>query len=318
MRGQTWLRQAGIALVIVALFGVVALLEPGFASADTLRSIALYVPLLLIMAIGQLMVMAARHIDLSVGSTLGLSAIIAGGLFVSHPSTPWPVAMGVAVGVGLLAGIVNGSLVAYLRVPAIIATLGTMTAYRGLVYMWSGGEQVDPDKLPTSLIELAQHGPLGLPWLGWIALAVALAGGLFLRYVPAGRAIYAIGSNPRAAEMRGIAVRRVTLLAFAISGALAGLAGILFGARYGTINPASAGSGDELRVISAVVIGGASVNGGSGNALGTLLGCLLLAVIAVALPALRIAEFWQLAVYGIAIIAAASLDGALRRRGGDR
>jgi ABC-type sugar transport system ATPase subunit/ribose/xylose/arabinose/galactoside ABC-type transport system permease subunit len=307
------LREAGIAIVLVALVGIVALIEPRFASADTLRSIALYVPLLLIMAIGQLMVMAARHIDLSVGSTLGLSAIVAGGLFVSHPGTPWPVAMLVAVLVGAVAGLANGALVAYLRVPAIIATLGTMTAYRGLVYMWSGGEQVDPDKLPASLIQLAQSGPLGLPWLGWIALLVAIAGGLFMRYAASGRAIYAIGSNPRAAELRGIPVRRVTLMVFAISGALAGLAGILFGARYGTINPASAGNGDELRVISAVVIGGASVNGGSGNAFGTLLGCLLLGVIAMALPALRIAEFWQLAVYGVAIIAAASLDGLLRR-----
>ncbi|MFT3789374.1 MAG: ATP-binding cassette domain-containing protein [Tepidisphaeraceae bacterium] len=312
----TWvsrLREAGLALFVLLAFAFVAWKEPRFASRETMQSIALYVPLMLIMATGQLMVMAAKHIDLSVGSTLGLSAIVAGGMFVTHPHLPVPVAFSVAAGVGLLAGLVNGTLVAYLRVPAIIATLGTMTAFRGLTYLWSSGRQVDPDKLPTSLINLASNGMLGLPWIAWTALIVAGVAAIFLRYARWGRSVFAIGSNARAAELRGIPVRRVTLMVFAISGALAGLAGILFGARYGTINPASAGYGDELRVISAVVIGGASVSGGSGTVLGTLLGCLLLAVIASALPALHVSEHWQLAVYGITIASAATLDGFLRR-----
>jgi rhamnose transport system permease protein len=239
--------------------------------------------------------------------------MVAGGVFVTNHDFPVWLAALVAVGVGTSVGLLNGALVAMLRVPAIIATLGTMTALRGLIYIWSGGRQVDPDKLPTPLIELSQQGPLNIPWIIWFAATVAVIGGLFLRYTAMGRQIYAIGSNPPAAVLRGIPVRRVLLLVFGITGALAGLAGILFGSRFGTINPNSVGVQMELVVISGVVIGGAAVAGGSGTVLGTVLGCLLLGVVNVALIMLKVSEFWQIAFYGGAIIAAATLDALLRR-----
>jgi rhamnose transport system permease protein len=238
---------------------------------------------------------------------------VAGGIFITNHDFPVWMATLVAVGVGLAVGVLNGTLVAVLGVPAIIATLGTMTALRGVIYIWSQGRQVDPDKLPTSLIELSQHGPMNVPWIIWFAAVIAILGALFLRYSATGRQVYAVGSNPPAAALRGIPVRRVLLLVFAITGALAGFAGILFGSRYGTINPNSVGSQLELVVISAVVIGGAAVAGGSGTVLGTVLGCLLLGVVNVALIMLKVSEFWQMAFYGGAIIAAATLDGLLRR-----
>ncbi len=306
-------REVGISAFILLTIILVAMRQPRFLSIDSARSVAMYLPLLLIMAVGQLTVMASRNIDLAIGSTLGLAAMAAGGLFIALPNVPLLAAIALAMAVGLVAGLVNGALVAWLQVPAIIATIGTMTAFRGLIYIASGGRQIDPDELPPALICLSQTGPINIPWIVWIAAITAAIGALFLRYTRSGRAVFAVGSNAKAAALRGIPVNRITLMVFAISGALAGLAGLLFGSRFGTINPASVGSGDELKVISAVVIGGASVNGGSGGVVGTVLGCILLGVIAVALPALRVSEFWQLVVYGMAILSAASLDALLRR-----
>jgi ABC-type sugar transport system ATPase subunit/ribose/xylose/arabinose/galactoside ABC-type transport system permease subunit len=311
----TVFREIGILVYVIIAFVIASLLEPRFRTLENLRTIILYIPLILIIAIGQLMVIVTRNIDLSVGSALGLAAIVAGGIFVTNHDFPVWTATGVAIGVGTLVGVLNGTLVALLRVPAIIATLGTMTALRGLIYIWSGGRQVDPDKLPISLIELSQHGPLSAPWIIWFAAIVAIIGALFLRFTATGRQIYAIGSNPPAAVLRGIPVRRVLLLVFAITGALSGFAGILFGSRFGTINPNSVGVQMELVVISGVVIGGAAVAGGSGTVLGTVLGCLLLGVVNVALVMLKVSEFWQMAFYGGAIILAATVDALLRRGG---
>jgi ribose/xylose/arabinose/galactoside ABC-type transport system permease subunit len=306
-------REASILFFVLLAFAIASAVEPRFRTADTMGKIALYIPLILIVAVGQLMVIVTRNIDLSVGSTLGLSAIVAGGMFVKNHDFSLPLAALIAIAVGTLAGIVNGGLVAWLRVPAIIATLGTMTAYRGLIYIWSQGRQVDPDKLPDALIRLSQVGPIGVPWIIWIALAVAGVAAGLLRYTVTGRQIYAIGSNPAAAALRGIPVRRVLMIVFAVTGALCGLAGILFGSRFGTINPNSVGQQMELVAISAVVIGGAAVGGGSGTILGTVLGCLLLGVVNVGLIMMRISEFWQLAFYGGAIIAAAASDALIRR-----
>jgi ABC-type sugar transport system ATPase subunit/ribose/xylose/arabinose/galactoside ABC-type transport system permease subunit len=310
----TRFREIGILAFVLLAFVGVGIAEPAFWKPDNLRTIALYTPILAIVALGQLMVIVSRNIDLSVGSTLGLAAIITGGVFAQFPGTPIWVAALLATTVGGLLGAVNGTLVAYLRVPAIIATLGTLTAYRGLIYIWSGGRQVDPHQLPPELIRLSQDGPLGVPWIIVFALVAAALVGLFLNYTATGRGIYAVGSNPRAALLRGIAVKRVLLVVFTLTGALAGFAALLFGARFGTINPNSVGVQLELETISTVVIGGAAVNGGTGTVVGTLLGCLLLAIIRVALPMLQITEFWQLAIYGLAILVAATLDGVLRRR----
>jgi ABC-type sugar transport system ATPase subunit/ribose/xylose/arabinose/galactoside ABC-type transport system permease subunit len=304
----------GILAFVLLVFIIASIKEPRFRSIENLRAISMYIPLIVIVAMGQLMVIVSRNIDLSVGSILGLSAIVAGGIFVGHPDFPVSLAALIAVGVGSLLGAVNGLLVAYLRVPAIIATLGTFTAYRGLIYTWSGGRQIDPDKLPQSLIELSLRGPANVPWILFITAIVAILTALFLRFTGTGREMYAIGSNPNAAVLRGIPVKRVLVLIFAITGALCGLAGILWGSRFPTINPASVGVQMELIVISAVVIGGAAVNGGAGTVLGTVLGCLLLGMVNVGLSMLKISEFWQTTLYGAAIIIAAALDATLRRR----
>jgi rhamnose transport system permease protein len=223
----------------------------------------------------------------------------------------------IATGVGAALGLLNGALVALLRVPAIIATLGTYTAYRGLIFIYSGGRQVDNNHLPSSLIRLSQTSPLlGVPWIVWFAALVAIVTALWLRYTTTGRNVFAIGSNPAAAVLRGLPVRRVLLLIFTITGALSGIAGLMFASRFGYVNPASTGAQMELIVISAVVIGGVNVFGGSGSVLGVMLGCLLLGLVNVALPMLGVSAFWQLALYGLAILLAATVDTILQRSRG--
>jgi ABC-type sugar transport system ATPase subunit/ribose/xylose/arabinose/galactoside ABC-type transport system permease subunit len=313
----SWLafRELGIALFLVLAVLVAWIREPRFLSADNLRDILLYIPLILVVAMGQMMVVITRNIDLSVGSVLGLAAIIVGGEFVKRPDFSLPAAAVLAILIGALAGAVNGVLVSLLRVPAIIATLGTMTAYRGLVFIYSGGRQVDNNYLPESLIRLSQSAPpLHVPWIVIFVAAVACATWLLLRYTRSGREVYAIGSNPTAAALRGVNVSRNLLLVFTITGALSGIAGLMYASRFGYVNPVKTGQGFELIVISAVIIGGTNVFGGSGSVLGVVLGCLMIGVVAVALPVLHISQFWQLALYGLAILVAATADGFVMRR----
>lgn len=312
-RGWLRRREAGVAAMLVAFVIVVALVEPRLLAPAPLKILAAALPLLLVGALGQLVVMLARHVDLSMGSTLGLAAIVAGMLMREHPQ--WPLAAGfaVAIGCGALLGLFNGLLVALFELPAIIVTLGTLSLYRGMVFIVSGSRQIDPHQIPVALIRLAQDGWLGLPWIVWIALGTALAVHLLLAHSRAGREIHALGSNPRAALLRGLPVRALTMLVFVLSGALAGLAGILYAARFGYVNPAITGVGFEFTVIAAVVIGGTSIRGGIGSVAGVLLGVLFIAAVQVALPVLGVSGYAQSAMYGAVIIVALIIDHAAQR-----
>jgi len=310
------LREMGIAAFVIVAVIVCSTIQPRFLSADNLRSILLYIPLIVVVAMGQMMLIVSRNIDLSVGSMLGLAAIVVGNQFIRYPHMSlWTAAL-IAAGVGGVLGLANGTLVALLRVPAIIATLGTYTAYRGLIFIYSGGRQVNNNDLPASLIQLSQSSPLRVPWIVLFAAITAAGTALWLRYTRTGRCVFAIGSNPSAAVLRGLPVRRVLLSIFTVTGLLSGLAGLMFASRYGYVNPVTTGAQFELVVISAVVIGGVNVFGGSGTVAGVLLGCLLLGVVNVALPMLAVSAFWQLALYGAAILLAATVDTLVQRRAG--
>src|SRR5688500_4251278 len=315
-RAARWLRfrELGIAVFVLLTVLLAWWKNPVFMSTENLRNILLSIPLTVVVAMGMMMVIISRNIDLSVGSTLGFAAIVVGNVFISWPEMPIPLAAAIAMGIGAGLGFVNGALVTWLRVPSIIATLGTLSAYRGLVFIYSGARQVDPNDIPFSLIRLSQGSPVGVPWIVLFAVFVAVATWLFMRYTRIGREIYAVGSNTTAAQLRGIAVKRTLLIVFTITGALAGLAGVMYASRFGYVNPRDTGSGFELDVITAVIIGGTSVFGGSGAVLGTLLGCLLLGVVTVALPILGVSGSSQLAVYGFAILLAASIDTLIQRR----
>lgn len=316
LRRVAYFREIGIVVLLVIAFIAAGVKEPRFLSAMSLRSIILYVPLIIVVSLGQCMVIISRNIDLSVGSMLGLVGISVGIILRDYPGFPIWLGFLVAIAIGAVLGSINGVIVAWLRVPAIITTLGTLYVYRGLTFIVSGGHQIDPNDIPPALIRLTQTSPLGrnFPWITIIALLIAGITHLFFRYSRTGRYIFAIGNNPEAALLRGIPVRSMLLIIFSLTGALSGIAGVMYASRMGFINPGETGVGFEFVVITATVIGGANIYGGSGSVLGTLLGSFLLGTISVALSVLGISGFWQLGVYGMIIVIAVIVDALIRLR----
>jgi rhamnose transport system permease protein len=300
-------RELGIVLALAALVGYTAASNPRFLSGQSVRDILLNTAILAVMAAGQAVVVITRNIDLSVGSVLGLSAFAVATMMSANPSLPMVVALLAGLAVGAVCGLLNGVLVRYGRVPALVVTLGTLYIYRGITYSWAGGQQVNADELPGHFLTFANDSLLGVPWLVLIALVVIGGVSLMMRNYRVGREMYAMGSSPQAAELAGIRVSRNTLGAFLLSGALAGLAGVLFAARFGTVD-AAAGTGYELNVVAAVVVGGVAVFGGSGTVWGAGLGALLLTVIGSALAVLDINQFWQQAIVGALIVLAIGAD----------
>jgi rhamnose transport system permease protein len=311
------IREAAIVVLLIVIIAVVTAIEPRFLSTFNIRSILLWAPLLTVVAMGEMMVIIIRGIDVSVGAILGFAGIAVGMIFRDNPG--FNIYLGTLLGIliGAALGAINGVLIAWVKIPPVITTLGTLSVYRGLVFIVSGGRQIDPNHIPTELIRWSQRGPFGsqlIPWVVVIALAVAALAYLFLRYTKTGRNVYALGSNPDAAALRGIPVSRTQFIVYTITGALAGLAGILYASRYGFVNPGETGVGFELTVIAAVVLGGTNVFGGSGSVIGVVLGCLLLGTINVALAVLGVAATWQLAVYGIVILLTVIVDAIIQRQ----
>jgi len=300
-------RELGILLALALLVLYTTISNPRFLSGQSIRDNLLNTAILAVMATGQAIVVITRNIDLSVGSVLGISAWAVATMMSEHQGLPMIVAILVGLAVGAAAGLLNGVLVRYGKVPALVVTLGTLYIYRGITYQWAGGSQVNADKLPAPFLNFANDNLLGIPWLVLIALIVVGGATLVMRNYRVGRELYAMGSSPQAAELAGIKVARNLLGAFILSGALSGLAGVLFAARFGTVD-ASAGTGYELNVVAAVVVGGVAVFGGSGTVWGAGLGALLLTVIGSALAVLEINQFWQQAIVGALIILAICAD----------
>ncbi len=310
-------REMGTLLLLLIVVGVTAAIQPRYLNANSVRSILLWVPLLAIIGMGEMMVLIIRGIDVSVGSMVGLAGMVVGLVFRDAPQVPLYACVLLSIGLGLAMGALNGWLIAWVKVPAVIVTLGGLSFYRGLTFLITQGSQIDGNHIPKALVRWSQTGPFGIylvPWVVLIVVGVALLTWLFLSYTRRGRHIYALGSNPDAARLRGVPVERVTFFVYAVTGALCGFAGILYASRFGFLNPGQTGVGLELTVIAAVVIGGVNVFGGSGSVLGVLLGCLLLGAINVALAVLGIAGTWQYAVYGVVILLAVLADSLLQKR----
>ena len=306
-------RELGIALALALLVAVTTIRNPRFLSAQSIKDLLLGATILAILATGQAIVVITRNVDLSVGSVLGVTAFATGVLFKDHPGTPIVLALLAGIGIGALAGAVNGGLIAAAQVPALVVTLGTLYVFRGLDYTWATGRQVNAADMPRGFLSLGTRTILGVPVLALFAVAVLLIAGFVLRSYRSGRELYAIGSDPDAARLSGIPVGRRVFAAFVASGALAGLAGVLHAARFGTVD-ANAGLGSELNVVAAVVVGGVAIFGGSGSVYGAALGAALLTTIGSALPVLGIDPFWQRAAVGALILAAIGLDRVLAVR----
>jgi rhamnose transport system permease protein len=318
-------REVGILVALLALIAVTAILEPRFIEADSLRNLALNASIFAILAAGQTLVIITRNVDLSVGSVLGLAAFMAGDLLSSNPGLPIPVVIALGMLLGAACGALNGVLVTFGQVPALVVTLGTLYAFRGLAFLWTSGRQVNAETLPDAFLNLGTGSVLGIPTLALIALVVVVIVGQCLRDFRAGRELYAIGSNPEGARLAGVRSERRVFSAFVLSGALAGLAGVLFTARFGTVD-ATAGNGYELTVISATVVGGVAIFGGIGSVYGAALGALLLTTITSSLIVLKVEAFWQQAAIGALLLLAIAFDrlvglrveAALRRRSARR
>lgn len=300
-------RELGLLLALAVVIVVTTAYNPRFLSAQSIRDLLLNASIIGLLTVGQTLVVITRNVDLSVGSVLGLTAFLTGYLFVDHPRLPIVVALLVGVLIGVGCGAANGIITAAVRVPSLVVTLGTLYVYRGIDYAVAGGRQVNAENLPDSLLSLGSGRVLGVPYLAIVTAVVVAAAAYALRSFRSGRELYAIGSNPDAAVLAGIPVGRRVLAAFVASGAVAGLAGALWTARFGTVD-AAAGSGFELQVIAAVVVGGVAIFGGSGSVVGAALGALLLSTIGSALVVLKVPSFWLQAIAGALLLGAIALD----------
>jgi len=307
-------RETGILLALVLVIVAATVKNPNFLfSSDGFRDLLLTPSILLLVAVGQAIVIITRNVDLSVGSVLGLTAYLTGRLFIDVPGIPVIAVFAIGIVAGGLLGLINGALVAFAKVPALVITLGTLYAYRGINVLWTGSDRINSSDMPASFLALGTQSILFIPILTIIAVVVLVVAAWYLRNQRGGRELYAIGSDPDAANLYGLKVTQRLLAAFILCGALAGLAGVLYAARYGTVN-SQAGAGYELNAVGAAVIGGVAIFGGSGSVWGAAIGAYLLLTINRALPILGVQDFWQRAVVGALIIGAIVLDRVLALR----
>jgi rhamnose transport system permease protein len=299
------MRELAILVVFGVMIGITQANNGAFLSEQGIKDLLLNATILVIVATGQALVVITRNVDLSVGSTLGISAFAAG-LYLQDGGIG-AVAILLAAAVGIACGLVNGLLVSIGQVPALVVTLGTLYIIRGIDSIWVGSRQVTASDLPEGFVDFGSGGVSAVPWLALLALAVLLTTAFYLKHFPGGRELYALGSSPEAARLAGISVRKRVLIAYSACGGLAGLAGALYLARFGNVDSGT-GNGYELTVISAVVVGGVVFTGGSGTVYGAALGALLLTSINSVLPALGVSSVWVLAINGILLVLAISVD----------
>ena len=307
------IREFGILAALILLVTITASLQSRFLSSTELKFILEDSSIFALLSLGEMMCIVTRNYDLSVGSVLGLSAFLSARLFSEVHGIPIPVVFLVGLGIGLGCGTVNGLISAVGRVPSLVVTLAMLYIIRAVDILIVGGGQVVGSSLPNSFVRIPTESIGGVPYLAIVIAVIIVAGAYYLRSYRSGRELYAIGSNPDAARLGGIPIAKRVFTAFAVSGALAGVAGVIYSARFGTID-STAGTGYELQVIAAVVVGGVAIFGGSGSAIGAALGAVLLNTILSALYVLGISPFWDQAISGLLLISAISLDRGIQVR----
>jgi rhamnose transport system permease protein len=307
------LRELRLVLALLVIGLAVTLREPRFLQPSNLEQVALSATLVCIVAIGEALVIIARQIDLSVGAIVAMSAFVSADWLQHNPDGSIAIVflIGLAVGLGLGAG--NALLVAFFRLPAIVATLGTLAIYRGGVIVYAEGRQISATVLPDSYGHIAEIDIFGVPLLVWLAVFITIVVGYAARFTRTGRNLYALGSNPEGARLAGIDERRHLALVFMFSGLLCGLVGVLWGARFGTVDAIIAPD-LNLQVISAAVIGGVSIFGGSGTVFGAAIGAAIFAVLQNGVQLLGINQFWLQAVVGAVILVTVFLYNFFARR----
>lgn len=308
-------REALLAAVIVLMVLAIGSRVPSFITPGNLAEMFNDTAILIILALGQMMVLLTKGIDLSMAANLALTGMIVALLNFHHPDIPVWALLILATGLGLVMGAINGLLVWKMGIPAIVVTLGTMSIYRGIIFLLSDGGWINSHQMSGDFLALPRASVLGLPLLSWCAVAALLLVGYFLRYSRTGRALYTAGGNATAAYYTGINAGKMQLVSFCLSGALAGFCGYLWISRF-AVAYVDVANGFELQVVAACVIGGVSTMGGTGRVLGCLFGALFLGVINNALPVIGISPFWQMAISGAVIVIAVLLNERGNKRKG--
>ena len=306
-------REAILGLAILVLLAVIATRFPAFVRPDNLARVFTDTSPLMLLALGQMVVILTKCIDLSVAANLALCGMIAA--LMDGAGVPLVVILPMVIALGAVLGAVNGVLVWLLGIPSIVVTLGTMTIYRGTIFLLTDGAWINAHQMSDAFKAFPRAVILGLPVMAWIAVAVIAGFVLLLSRTALGRAFYAVGGNPHAAVYTGISVGRTQFAAFVIAGGLAGLTGYLWVARYAVAYVDIAG-GFELDVVAACVIGGIAIAGGAGSVAGCVMGALFLGIIKNALPVVGISPFWQMAISGSAILIAIAFNARGNRAPG--
>lgn len=308
-------RETILACAILVLLFLISSRFPGFVTPSNLANVFNDTAPLIILALGQMVVIITRCIDLSVAANLALTGMIVAMINVAMPDLPIPVIILIAISLGAIMGAMNGLLVWKLAIPPIVVTLGTMTIFRGLIFLISDGKWVNSHEMSAGFTGFPRTVLLGLPVLSWVAIIAIILFGIMMARTQFGRSIFAVGGNPHAAVYTGIDVGKTQFWAFVASGALAGLTGYLWVSRFAVAYVDIAG-GFELEVVAACVIGGISIAGGIGSVGGAVLGAIFLGVVKNALPVVNISPFWQLAISGSAILIAVAFNARAGRAKG--
>lgn len=307
-------REASLGVILIFAVAVTGFINPRFVTGDGTRDLLSATAIVALLAIGIAPIMIMRHIDLSIASTVGFSAWLVADTCAKNPSFTWVQCFLVGGSLGIVIGILNGLLVAGLRLPSLVVTLGTLYIVRGGVYVVSNSVDYNAQEMPKSLLKIGSTAFFGLlPVPFFLALVLMAIVAWFLKYTKAGRDCYAIGSNPPAADLVGLKVFRRTFLAYIFSGFIAGIAGVFYLMRFAQVD-STAFYGQELAVVAAAVIGGIGLLGGAGTAIGVVIGALLVQTIQGALAALGVDAFWKAAINGLLLIVAIYADRILASR----
>ena len=315
MRNLLRRREAVLAIIIAVMVGAIALRAPVFLSAGSLDTLVSDGAILAIMALAQMLALITRGIDLSIAANMALTGMVVALLSKAYPDMPALVTIAASLGLGLGLGALNAALISWLEMPAIVVTLGTMSIYRGLVFEASGGGWVNAHELGAPFVSFPNDRLWGVTHVVWIAVLVIAIQYLFLHHQRRGRELYALGGNPAAARYVGIDRGRLQLVVYSATGALSGLCGYLWVARYAVAYTETA-LGFEMQTIAACVIGGVSTAGGRGTLAGCLLGTAFLVILFNAFPVIDVSPFWQMGISGTAILVAVVVNSRSERRRG--
>ncbi len=307
------IREISLIIVMIALSIFVNIRSGGnFFTAENISDLFTETAVLAISAVGMMLVIVTGGIDLSIGAVMALGAMVGSTVLKHNQSIPGVVIILISIFVGLVCGLINGTLVAKLKILPIIATLGMMNIFRGVTYLVANGSWVKQQEMGEAFLSIATGKFLGINNLIVIAVVVYIIAAFFMTLTRTGRKIYAVGNSEESARVSGIKTDRTLIMVYTILGAIAGLGGILYVCKYGVAQGETC-TGYEMNVIAACVLGGVSVNGGTGRVQGVLLGAILLGILNNAMPLIQVSSFWQEAIRGLIILLSIITNSLIQR-----